>query len=143
MNDKILIVEDEQNLRRLYQTELEEEGYDVLTAADSEGALEKLKNVPVDIVVLDLKFPEGSGLEYLQEFMHVKRHVKVVINTAYPMAKWDFRSWVADAFLIKSSDLTELKNTINQMLHSDIKSTKDLEDSKPQRNIKSHGHENG
>jgi DNA-binding NtrC family response regulator len=118
MTDKILVVEDEEKLRRLYEMELEEEGYEVVTAADGRGALEKLNKEPVDLVVLDLELSDGLGLGYLQEFMDIKRNVKVVINTAYPSYKMDFHSWAADAFLIKSSDLTELKQTIYNMLHS-------------------------
>lgn len=116
MPDKILVIEDEKNLRRLYRSELREAGYQVLTAADGQGALQKLRKEPVDLIVLDLKLPDGSGLDYLQDFLLVKRDVKVVINTAYPTFKWDFHSWAADAFLVKSSDLSELKDTIKSVL---------------------------
>lgn len=117
MTEKLLVVEDEQNLRRLYQMELEEEGYDVVTAPDGRGALEKLNRETIDLVILDLELPDGSGLEYLQEFMDMNRDIKVVINTAYPSYRMDFNSWTADAFLVKSSDLSELKNTIEGILH--------------------------
>ena len=117
MTEKLLVVEDEQNLRKLYKMELEEEGYDVVTAADGKGALEKLNNESVDLVVLDLVLPDGSGLKYLQEFMDLNRDIKVVINTAYTSYKMDFHSWTADAFLVKSSDLSELKDTIEGILH--------------------------
>jgi hypothetical protein len=51
--------------------------------------------------------------------MEIHRRVKVVINTAYSVYQGDFHSWAADAFLTKSSDLAELKNTIAGMLHFD------------------------
>ncbi|KAA0231469.1 response regulator [candidate division KSB1 bacterium] len=117
MAEKILIVEDERNLRRLYQMELEQDGYEVTTAADGQSALRRLADGPVDLVLLDLALPDGSGLDYLQQFMEMHRHVKVVINTAYPLYKRDFHCWAADAFLIKTSDLTELKSTIDHFLH--------------------------
>jgi hypothetical protein len=47
----------------------------------------------------------------------MNRNVKVGINTADPSYKMDFNSWAADAFLVKSSDLSELKNTIEGVLH--------------------------
>lgn len=117
MAEKILIVEDERNLRKLYQMELEQHGYEVITAADGQSALKRLADEPVNLVVLDLALPDGSGLDYLQHFMEIHRHVKVVINTAYSLYKRNFHSWAADAFLIKSSDLTELKSTIDHFLH--------------------------
>jgi len=118
MRNRILVVEDERNLQQLYRMELEDEGYDVVTAADGASALRRLADEPVDLVVLDLALPDGSGLECLQQFVEIKRNVKVVINTAYPLYKRDFHSWAADVFLTKSSDLTKLKNTIDEMLHS-------------------------
>lgn len=118
MTEKILVVEGEKKLRYLYQSELQAIGYDVITAANGKGALEKLKQEPVDLIVLDLVLPDGTGFDYLEKFVTVKRNVKVVINTDYPNYKGDFHSWVADAFLTKSSDLSELKNTINSVLRS-------------------------
>lgn len=116
MNEKILVVEGEKRLRSLYRNELETMGYDVVTAADGQKALEKLKHEPVELIVLDLVLPDGSGFEYLQQFMEVKRNVKVVINTGSPLYKRDFHSWIADAFLIKSFDLSELRNAIAGVL---------------------------
>jgi len=48
--------------------------------------------------------------------LNEKRDVKVVINTAYPSYKFDFNTWGADAFLVKSSDMTELKSTVREIL---------------------------
>jgi hypothetical protein len=45
-----------------------------------------------------------------------RRDLKVIINTAYPSFKQDFRSWGAERFLTKSSDLAELKDTINEVM---------------------------
>lgn len=117
MTEKILLVENEENLLRLYQMELEEEGYNVVTVTDGQEALEIVNNEPVDLVVLELELPSGSGLNYLQNLLEANRNVKVVINTAYPTYKMDFRTWTADAFLTKSSDLSELKETIRQILN--------------------------
>jgi DNA-binding response OmpR family regulator len=118
MNERILVVEGEKNLRSLYRNELQALGYDVITAANGQGALEKLKQEPVDLIVLDLVLPDGIGFDYLEKFITIKRNVKLVIHTAYPSYKGDFHSWVADAFLTKSFDLSELKNTISSVLHS-------------------------
>ncbi|NUO82934.1 response regulator [candidate division KSB1 bacterium] len=117
MSNRILIVEDEKNLRQLYQKELEAEGYEVATALNAHEALERLRSAHADLVVLDLILSDGSGLDYLSQFLEVDRHLKVVINSAYSTYRADFHSWAADAYLVKSSDLTELKSTIDHFLH--------------------------
>lgn len=116
MNNTILVVEDEKNLCRLYQAELEAEGYQVITATNGKEALDFLKQKEVDLVVLDLVLPDVPGLDCLHVFMNHNRNLKVVINSAYPNYKYDFQAWAADAFITKSSDLSELKRTVNRLL---------------------------
>ena len=119
---KILFVEDERNLRRLYTEELELEGHQVITVGQGVEALRVLEDTPIDLVVLDLVLINGngknysSGLDYLQEMLARHPNLKVIINSAYPDFKMDFRSWNAERFLTKSSDLMELKNTISELL---------------------------
>ena len=118
MKETILVVEGEKRLRQRYQNALRSIGYDVITAPNGKRALNMLRSEPIDLIVADLELPDGSGFEYLEECMSVKRKVKVVINTDQAAYKTDFHSWVADAFLTKSSDLTELTSTIASVLHS-------------------------
>lgn len=124
MSDKILVIEDEQKLQRLYQSALERGGYDVVVTSNGTEALETLREEPVDLVILDLELPDGSGLKYLKEFVDLKRNLKIVINTDYTSARWDFNSWAADAFLIKSSDTKELRLTVDNLLRSGIEKNK-------------------
>ncbi len=113
---KILVVEDEDSLRLLYEQELKEEGYEVITVASGEDALKVLEGDQIDLVVLDIRLTGMNGLEALEEMLLKNRNLKVIINTAYANYKDDFSSWLADAYLIKSSDLTELKSTIRKLL---------------------------
>lgn len=117
MTDKILVVEEDQTLRGFYRTELQKEGYDVITVDGGHKAVDKLHDDMVDLIVLELELHDGSGLDYLQQFIDEKRDLKVIINTDYPTYRLDFRSWAADAFLVKSSDLHELKEAIDVLLH--------------------------
>lgn len=121
MSDTILFVAQDEKLGQRYTMELKETGYKVILAFDGDSAIEKLKKEAVDVVVLDLNLPDGSGLDYLLKFMDVRRDVKVVIHTADALARLDFRSWAADAFLIRSADSTELKTTLHKMLPSNSK----------------------
>ncbi len=113
---RILVVEDEASLRLLYEQELREEGYEVVTVESGEEALKKLEGDRIDLVVLDIRLTGMNGLEALEEMLLKNRNLKVIINTAYANYKDDFSSWLADAYLIKSSDLTELKATIRKLL---------------------------
>jgi len=113
---KVLIVEDEKNLLELYRMELEEEGYSVATAESGEAALRVSEEFQPDLVVLDLKLGEEEGLRVLSDLKYQNRERPVILNTAYNHYKHDFSSWAADAYLIKSGDISELKSKIRELL---------------------------
>jgi DNA-binding response OmpR family regulator len=113
---KILIAEDERNLRTLYKSELEEEGYQVLVAADAREALGLFRSERPDLAVLDIRMPGMDGLELMGTLLSERNDVPVILNTAYPAYKDNFLSWAADAYVVKSSDLSELKREIRRVL---------------------------
>lgn len=114
--EKILVVDDEENIRLLYQEELEEEGYTVDVAAHGQEALDKLGTFNPDLITLDIKMPGMDGIETLQRIREVKRNVPVILCSAYGEYKQDLTTWASDAYVIKTSDLTELKDTIRTLL---------------------------
>ena len=57
---KILVVDDEKHIRLLYAEELEEEGYDVATASDGIGILERIEEEEPDVVILDIKMVSSN-----------------------------------------------------------------------------------
>ena len=67
MGKKILLVEDEPFLSGMYQTKLKLEGFDVATAADGEDALQKMKAVAYDLILLDIMMPKLNGFAVLKE----------------------------------------------------------------------------
>ena len=115
---QILIVDDEQNIRELYKDELEEQGYGVAIAGNGDEALRVLNNKPDDfnLVMVDIKMPGMDGLELLSRIKEIRRDLPVIIVTAYDSYKLDFSSWAAEDYLVKSSDLTELKEKIKKFL---------------------------
>lgn len=113
---KLLIVEDDPSLRRLYEAEFREEGYDVRTAGSAEDALQEVYETPPDAVVLDIRLPGKNGLELLRDLLVSRPQTAVVLNSAYPSYKSDFACWSADGYVVKSSDTSELKETIAQAL---------------------------
>jgi len=116
---KILVVDDEPGLRILYAAELEDEGYQVVTAENCSEAAEALANQQIDLVVLDIQIRKESGLEMLQQIVRERSGLPVVLCSAYNCYKDDFASWLADAYVVKSSDLSELKTEIRRLLRSE------------------------
>jgi CheY-like chemotaxis protein len=112
----ILLVEDDKNQRLLYEQELKHDGYEIVTASDGKEALEKVQEQLPDIVIMDINMPKMDGIEAMGRILSKNKKVPVVINTAYSNYKDSFMSWAADAYIVKSSDLSELKNTIKEIL---------------------------
>ena len=113
---KILVVDDEPGLRLLYAAELGDEGYDVITAADCAEATSALENEAIDLIVLDIQIKQESGLEMLQKIIKEHSGLPVILCSAYNCYKDDFASWLADAYIIKSSNLEELKSEVARLL---------------------------
>ncbi|MFC1693222.1 response regulator [Candidatus Latescibacterota bacterium] len=113
---KILIVDDEINQGLLYEQELSDEGYDVDVVNSGEKALNSINQSSYDLVILDIGMPDMNGLETLGRMLSVNNKIPVILNTAYPSYKDNFMSWAADAYVVKSSDLTELKEKIRESL---------------------------
>ena len=115
--ERILVVDGEKQLCKRYSSMLSAKGYSVTCANNGASALHKFKKSPPDLIIMDLVLPDCTGFDYLQKFIDVKRDVKVVINTDRSGFRADFHSWVADAFLTKSTDMTELTDTVETILH--------------------------
>ncbi len=112
----ILLVEDDKNQRLLYEQELRYDGYEVVTATDGKEALEKVQEQLPDIVIMDINMPKMDGIEAMGRILSANKKVPVIINTAYSNYKDSFMSWAADAYVVKASDLSELKDKIKEVL---------------------------
>jgi DNA-binding response OmpR family regulator len=113
----ILIVDDEEDIRNLYESELSAEGFTTHSVSSGEEALQYMdSNQEVDLVVLDIKMARMNGLEVLEQIRNKKANIQVILNSAYSTYKNNFTSWLADAYLVKSSNLSELKNQVKELL---------------------------
>ena len=117
---KILIVDDEEHIRMLYRMELEDEGYEVITSADGFQLLERIEGEKPNLVVLDIKMAGYNGLDLLQEIRNRFYNLPVILCSAYDSFKRDIKSIAADFYVVKSSDLTQLKKTIVRALESTV-----------------------
>ncbi len=116
--EKILIVEDEKTLNEAYQMILKRKGYDVYTAYDGKEAIEITKDIEPDLILLDLRMPKMSGLDFLKQYNIVNKHpnVKVVvfsnmdtkedIDEAYELGanKYMLKAWASPQELLKLVD---------------------------------------
>ncbi|HEB74834.1 MAG TPA: response regulator [Nitrospirae bacterium] len=112
---KILIVDDDPSIRMLYKEELEEEGYDVVTASSGEEALKLFEQEDPDLVTLDILMPDMDGIQVLRKMKEKKPRLPIIMSTAYDYRD-DFAVWASEAYVVKSSDTTELKETIKRLL---------------------------
>ena len=113
--EKILFVDDDESLLQLYGEEWEEEGYEVILARDGQEALPKFMKEKPDLVVMDIRMPGMTGIEAMGRILGKNRYVPVILNTAFPQYRENFMAWGAEAYVVKSSDLRELKQTIREV----------------------------
>lgn len=116
MKKKILIVEDEEGLRLLYEEELKSEGYDVITASNGREAIEKLGTEKPDLVILDIVMPIMNGMETIGRILGKDKKIPIILNSSYPGYRDNFMSWAADAYITKSVNLDELKEKVKELL---------------------------
>ena len=116
---RLLFVDDEEGFLELYRAVFRREGYVVDTAANADEARLRLASGGIDVVVLDIRLGEGSGLALLREIKAADARLPVVLATAYARYQDDFSSWLADAYIVKSSDLGELRQAIVRCLETE------------------------
>ena len=112
----ILVVEDDESQRLLYHDELTDSGYEVILAANGREALKQLDVAKPDLVILDIVMPVMDGMETIGRIIREHRDVPIILNTAYSSYRDDFMSWGAEAYVVKSADLEELKAKVREIL---------------------------
>jgi two-component system response regulator (stage 0 sporulation protein F) len=113
---KILVIEDEKNLRLLYKQDLEKDGFEVVTAANAPEGLAMVESEKPDLIVMDIRLPGMDGLEAMSHVLDKHPRLPVVLNSAYSSYKDSFMSWSADAYVVKSADTDELRTRIKELL---------------------------
>ena len=83
MKYKILVIDDEKNIRDIFSLLLEEKGYSVLTAENGQEGLKKANSFSPDVILLDMNMPDYSGIEVLAKIKETKPATAVIIITAF------------------------------------------------------------
>lgn len=113
---EILMVDDQTYFKELLADELAEEGHSISAIHDVENLAERLNRTPVDMVLLDLFLDAHKGWEVLDSIKAERPYLPVVILTAYNTYRDDPRLSEAAAYVVKSLDFKELKQTIAHIL---------------------------
>ena len=114
--EKILFVDDDPVLLLLYQEELSEEGYEVLSSRNGKEALETYDQESPQLVVLELRLKIMNTLKTLKALLDRNRDLPVILNTASPLEGDCYKRWGAEGYVVKSSDLAQLKEEIREAL---------------------------
>ncbi len=116
---KILIVEDEQDMLELYRIRLEKEGFEVLAAGDGEEGLKLAREEKPGLILLDLMLPKLDGFKVCRmlKFDNRYKHIPVIMLTARVEDK-DRKLGIsvgADAYMTKPFDWEELNEKIKEL----------------------------
>jgi DNA-binding NtrC family response regulator len=117
----ILVVDDERSLRDFLTILLEQEGYEVTTAETVAGGIEKVLDTHFDLVMCDLKLPDGSGLEVLETARRQQVDCPFIIITAHttPQHALDAMRAGAAEYLSKPFNVDDLKLILAKLLAED------------------------
>src|SRR3954464_8604313 len=111
---RILVIDDEPDLRTLYELTLLREGYRVEAAGDLLQARQQLSEHRFDAVITDMRLPDGLGLELLRDMVNQQRTERCVVITAHGSAENAVEALKAGAFdyLTKPVDLKQFRSVV-------------------------------
>ena len=118
---RILLVDDEQEQLSIYEQALREEGYLVLCVGNGKEALACLETSPFDLVILDVAMPVMDGIEALEKIVSRYTKMPIILHSDRPDYYTDFMTWLADAFVVKSPDVSVLKENVKTLLKRELK----------------------
>ncbi len=117
-NAKVLIVDDDENIRNTMKAILEDEGYTVDLASSGNEAVQKTQKVAYNIALLDIRLPDMEGVELLKLMKDTTPRTRKIMVTGYPSMQNAITALNknADAYLIKPVNIEKLLNTVKEQL---------------------------
>ncbi|MDK2918641.1 MAG: hypothetical protein PWQ37_1374 [Candidatus Petromonas sp.] len=118
MNKKILIVDDEKNIRMTLRHCLKEQNYDIDIAINGDEALNKIQNQKFDLVLLDIKMPGLTGMQVLEKLRNRGNDVNIIMMTAYGTIEKAVEAMKLGAidFISKPFTPDEIRNIVKDVL---------------------------
>ena len=117
-NARILIIDDDENIRRVLETILTDEGYSVECAENAYRGIEKSENGFFNIALVDVRLPDMEGIELLPKLRSTKPKMRKIIVTGYPTLQNAISAVNngANAYVMKPFDVEKILNTIKEQL---------------------------
>ena len=117
-NARIIIVDDDENIRKTMKTILEDEGYAVDLAATGNEAIEMTQKTAYNIALLDIRLPDMEGVELLKLIKDNVPRTRKIMVTGYPSMQNAISALNknADAYLVKPVDVEKLLNMVKEQL---------------------------
>jgi len=109
---KILVVDDDENVRESLRAILSAKGYDVDLAADGKEAIRKTESAAYNVALTDIRLPDMNGVELLTRMKDTVPKMRKIVVTGYP----SMQNAKADAYLLKPVDVEKLLTTIEAHL---------------------------
>lgn len=115
---KILIIDDDDNIRKVLVAILEDEGYDVESVGTAKEAIERTKKRFYNIALIDIRLPDMEGIELLTKIRDTTPKIRKVILTGYPTLQnaVDAVNKGANAYILKPFDVGKVLKTIKEQL---------------------------
>ena len=115
---RILIIDDDENIRKVLQTILEDEGYQVDTAETAKKGIEKSNESYYNLALIDVRLPDMEGIELLSRLRDTKPKMRKIIVTGYPTLQNAVAAVNrnADAYIMKPFDVEKILKTIEIQL---------------------------
>jgi len=116
--DRILIVDDDESVRKMLSVVLDKEGFDIVCAGNGVLALEAFRTCSPDIVIMDIRMPEMDGLQALEQIRRMRNSALVILMTAYAAVDTAVQAMKLGAFdyVIKPFDIDEMLLLIGRAL---------------------------
>ena len=115
---RILIVDDDENIRRVLAAILEDEGYSVESVGTAKKGIEKSETDFFNLALLDVRLPDMEGIELLAKLRETKPKMRKIIITGYPTLQNAVGAvnQGADAYVMKPFDVEKMLKTIKEQL---------------------------
>jgi DNA-binding NtrC family response regulator len=115
---RILIIDDDENIRKVLQAILEDEGYIIETAETAKKGIEKSKKAFFNLALIDVRLPDMEGIELLLKLRRTKPKMRKIIVTGYPTLQNAISAVNkgADAYVMKPFEVEKILQTIREQL---------------------------
>jgi DNA-binding NtrC family response regulator len=117
-NTRILVIDDDENIRKILVAILTDEGYQVETAATARKAVERTKKEFYNVALIDIRLPDMEGIELLTRLKPTTPRMRKIIVTGYPTLQNAVKAVNegADAYIMKPFDVEKVLETIREQL---------------------------